>query len=80
MSPCINNKLVPKGLELTLEPTIENYDQSFIDYWFSKVKDFSLNLMEDTASLCDKTIRDQTEDILKQQLWKNEFDEIEKAV
>ena len=28
-----NNKLAPKGLELTHEPTIGNYGQSFIDNW-----------------------------------------------
>ena len=29
LSRCIQQKLVPKGLELTLEPTIGNYDQGF---------------------------------------------------
>ena len=64
---CINSKLVPKGLEVTLEPTLGNYDQGFIDNWCSKLKYF-----------CDKTIKetntkiDQTEGILKQQLRKNE--------
>ena len=83
LSRCINNKLVPKGLELILEPTIGNYDQSFIDNWYSKLKDFSLNVMEDVVSFCNKTIKetnikiDQTQGILKQQLRKNEYDEIQ---
>ena len=46
LSQCINSKLVPKGLKLTLEPTIRNYDQNFADNWYSKLKYFSLNLME----------------------------------
>ena len=42
LSPCIQEKLVPKALELSLEPTIGNYDQEFIDNWYSDLKDFSL--------------------------------------
>ena len=55
LSQCSSNKLVPKGLELTLERTIGNYDQCFIDDWYPKLKDFCLNLMEDVASFCNKT-------------------------
>ena len=29
--------LVPKGLKLELEPTIDNYDQEFVDMWYSKL-------------------------------------------
>ena len=81
LSQCINNKLVPKGLELTLEPTIGNCDQSFIDNLYYKLKDFTMNLMGDVVSFCDKTIKetnikvDQTEGILKQQLVKNEYED-----
>ena len=67
----LSNKLVPKGLVNTLVPAIGNYDQSFIDNWYSKPKDIFLDLMEDVASFCDKTIKeanikiDQIEGILK---------------
>ena len=73
---CIKSKLVPKGLELTLEPTIRNYDQDFIDNWYSNLKDFSLVSMEQIVSFCDKKIEEtavkinNTESILKQQLEK----------
>ena len=30
---CIENKLIPKGLELSHEPTIGNYNQEFISSW-----------------------------------------------
>ena len=86
LSQCINRKLVPKGLELTLEPTIGNYNKSFIDNCYSKLIFFSLNLMKDLASFCGKTIKetktkiDQTENILKQQLGKNEFEELQKTI
>ena len=49
-------KLVPKGLKLKLEPTIGNYDQEFVDTWYSKLKTFSLTLMKDIIAHCDKTI------------------------
>ena len=86
LSQCIDNKLVPQGLSLTLEPTIGNYDQTFIDNWYSKLKDFSLNLMGDVVSFCDKTISEtnnkieQTETLLKQHLEKKEYDEIQKTI
>ena len=74
ISQSIKSKLVPNGLELTLEPTIGNYDQDFIDNWYSNLKDFSLDLMEQIVSFCDKTIEEtaikisSAESILKQQL------------
>ena len=49
-------KLVPKGLKLKLEPTIGNYNQEFVDTWYSKLKTFSLTLMKDIIAHCDKTI------------------------
>ena len=57
-------KLVPKGLKLKLEPTIGNYDQEFVDTWYSKLKTFSLTLMKDIVAHCDKTIV-KTEDNIK---------------
>ena len=58
LSRCINEGLVPKGLELMLEPTIGNHDQNFLDNWYSKLKQFSLTLMHDIVKFCDKTISD----------------------
>ena len=37
ISQCIKSKLVPKRLELTLEPKIKNYDQDLIDSWYSNL-------------------------------------------
>ena len=86
ISQYIKSKLVPKGLELTLEPTIGNYDQDFIDNWYSNLKDFSLVLMERIVSFCDKTKEEttikinSTESILKQKLEKKEYEEIKKTI
>ena len=38
---CVAEELVPKGLEVTLEPTIGNHDQEFLDKWYSKQNQFS---------------------------------------
>ena len=56
LNHCLAEKLVVKGLRLELEPTIGNYDQEFVDTWYAKLKSFSLSLMKDIASYCDKTI------------------------
>ena len=44
---CVRQKFVPKGLELMVEPAIGNHKQKFLDNWFSKLRQFSLSLMED---------------------------------
>ena len=86
ISQCIKSKLVPKGLQLTLESAIGNYDQDFIDNWYSNLKDFSLVLKEQIVSFCDKTIEEtaikisNTVPILKQQLEKKEYKEIKKTI
>ena len=63
LSRCIIDGLVPKGLELMLEPTIGNHDQYFLDNWYSKLKQFSLSLMKDIVQFCDKTIDATTTEI-----------------
>ena len=65
LSRCINESLVPKGLELMLEPTIGNHDQNFLDNWYSKLKNFSLTLMGDIVKFCDKTITETNVEINK---------------
>ena len=78
----MQGKLVPKSLELTLEPAIGNYDQEFIDDWSSNLKDFSLIPMKQTVTCCEKTEeKTQTsiteiEVTLKQQLKKDDYAEI----
>ena len=79
LSRCIQEKLVPKGLELNLEPTIGIYDQEFIDNWYSILKDFPLIVMKQIVTYCKKTKeKTQTsiteiEATLKQQLKKDDY-------
>ena len=86
LSRCIQEKLVPNGLELTLEPTIGNYDQEFINNWYSDLKDFSLILMKQIVTYCKKTKeKSQTsiieiEATLKQQLNKDDYAEIQNTI
>ena len=62
-SQCRAEELVPKGLKLEMKPTIGNYNQEFVDMWYSKLKT-SVTLMKDIAAHCDKTIV-KTEDSIK---------------
>ena len=64
LTRCIAEKLIPKGLKLELEPTIGNFDQEFVDEWYSKLKGFSLILMKDITTYCEKTIK-YTNDSIK---------------
>ena len=36
LSRCISEELMPKGLKLKLEPTNGNFDQEFVDTWYSQ--------------------------------------------
>ena len=82
LSRCIQEKLVPKSLELNLEPTIGNYDQEFINNWYSSLKDFSLILVKQIATYSKKTKKktqtriSEIKATLKQQLKKDDYAEI----
>ena len=45
LSKCVQENLVPKALEITLEPTIGNFDQEF-DNCCTNPKQFSIVLMK----------------------------------
>ena len=62
---CLAEELVLEELKATLEPTIGNHDQEFLDNWYSKQKQFSLLVMEDILQFCEKTINKTVPDIKK---------------
>ena len=73
-------------IELTLEPTIGNYDQELIDSWYSNLKDFSLILMKGIVIYCKKdgkkteaTIT-EIEAPLKLQVKKDDYAEIQNII
>ena len=55
LSRCIQEKLVPKGLELNLEPKIGNYDREPTNNWYSNLNDLSLILMKQIVTYRKKT-------------------------
>ena len=57
LTRCIAEEQIPKGLKLELESTIGDFDQEFVDEWYSKLKGFSLKLMKDRTIYCQKTIK-----------------------
>ena len=63
MNHYLAEELVPKVLRLQLEPKIGKYDQDFVDTWYAKLKSFSLTLIKDIASYCDKTIAQTKQNI-----------------
>lgn len=60
---CINGGLVPKGLELMLDPTISHLDHTFSENWYSKLEQSSLQWKKDIVQFCDKTIAEATSKI-----------------
>ena len=45
-----------KGFKPLIKPTVGNFDQEFVDEWYSKLKGFLLILMEDIATYPEKII------------------------
>ena len=54
MSKCIQENLVPKRVEITLEPTIGNFDQEFVNNWYTNLKQFFIVLIKQIVANCDK--------------------------
>ena len=54
---------IPKGLILALEPTFGNHNQEFLDKWNGKLRPFSISMMEDIVTFCDKTLENTKEEL-----------------
>ena len=87
MSKRIEKNLVLKGLEITLELTIGNFDQDFVDNWYTNLKHFFHCLNETDSGMLwqnrtenTKKIINETERILKQQLKKEDYEEIKNTI
>ena len=68
---------------ITLEPTIGNFDQEFVDNWHTN--QFTIVLMKQIVAYCDKTEQqtqknNETKTILKQQLKKKDYKEIKNTI
>ena len=47
LARCYDANIIPKDLLLELKPTIGDHDQEFLDNCYSKLKSFSVSMMED---------------------------------
>ena len=56
LEQCIQNKIVPVGLEINLTPTIGNNSDKFVDQWHKRLKEFSVIIMQDIIQFCDETL------------------------
>ena len=63
LTRCINEKVVPKGLSIQLEPTIGNHNQEFVKNWYEKLNNFSIDLMKDIVKFCETTKSEVSEQI-----------------
>ena len=54
-----------KGLEHMLEPTVGNFDQGFIDKWYSSLKELSLTSLKHIVIFNDKTIKETNDKNIK---------------
>ena len=86
LTRCVQNRIIPIGLSINVEPTIGNHDEEFLDNWYKKLESFSLSLIEDIVKFCDKTLESvktepsQTETELQQNTDKTEFDLIKTTI
>ena len=54
-----------KGLEHMLKPTVGNFDQEFIDKWYSSLKELSLTSLKHIVIFNDKTIKETNDKNIK---------------
>ena len=75
---CVKDKLIPTNFKIELEPSISNHDNTFLDTWYEKIQNLSLDLMKDTVKFCEKTItKARTEIKILEDEYKNQTDQEE---
>ena len=86
LQKCQENKVVPKGLKLELEPSIGNHDDEFLSKWYEKLEKFSNSLMSDVISYCDKINTEtacaitELTDRLKDTVHEREFKSVQETI
>ena len=63
LEKCIQEKVIPQGLKIVLEPSIGNHDEAFLKKWKGRMEEFSLTIMNDIKEFCEETQTKVTEDI-----------------
>ena len=65
LSKCYRDKIIPHGLSIYVEPSIGNQDEAFLETWHENLQSFSLTLMSQVITFCDRTINKVNEKIEK---------------
>ena len=82
LTRCYEEKIIPNGLKIYVEPSIGNHDDDFLKKWFDILETCSFQLMEHTINFSKKTITNVSEEIetthqdLSKKLDQNEKEEI----
>ena len=78
LSKCHRDKIIPHGLSVYVEPSIGNQDEAFIETWHKYIQSFSLTLMSQVMTFCDKVNEEieKTKVELQAKLDRNEREEI----
>ena len=56
MTHCQKEKIIPDGLKTYLEPSVGNNSEEFLNNWHERLQSFSLTLMSDVLTFCEKKI------------------------
>ncbi len=70
---CLHAAVIPKGLQIELEPSIGNHNEEFLTKWNEKLIKFSRELTEDVIGFCGTTVTETVAKIsdAKEDLKKN---------
>ena len=85
ITKCLKDKLIPEGF-YSLEPSIGNHDDEFLQEWYEDLNNFLLTRMEKTVQFCDKTITttksniNQIEEDLRKKTAPSNFKEVREEV
>ena len=63
LSKCVDQKVIPMGLKIELEPSIGNHDEEFLSKWHKRLEEFSIIMMKDIIEFCEKTETKATNDM-----------------
>ena len=53
---CMEEKLIPEALKYSIEPSIGNHDEEFINEWYEIQKECSRKLIQHTVKFCETTL------------------------
>ena len=82
LDKCKAENQIPAGLQLSLEPSIGNQDEEFLQTWYGKLDECSVMFMDMVIEFCNKTItsleeqKAQTKEALNKSMQSNDYEEM----